>query len=51
MNTKLLCEKLIENEDLKDIPTMHVLRVAIAVLEVIDSGECFFDAEEKSDVC
>lgn len=46
MDNKILCEKLIEREDLKDIPAIMVLRVAIAVLEIIDSGECFFDREE-----
>ncbi len=51
MDNKLLCEKLIEREDIKDIPAIHVLKVAIAVLEIIDSGECFFDAEENTDVC
>ena len=51
MNTKLLCEKLTEREDIKDIPAITVLRVVVAVLEIIDSGECFFDAEEKTDVC
>ena len=51
MDSKLLCGKLMEREDIKDIPAIHVLKVAIAVLEIIDSGECFFDAEEKTDVC
>ena len=51
MDNKLLCEKLMEREDIKDIPAITVLKVAIAVLEIIDSGECFFDAEEKLDVC
>ena len=51
MDNKLLCEKLMEREDLKDIPAIMVLKVAVAILEIIDSGECFFDAEEKFDVC
>lgn len=50
MDNNLLCKKLLEREDIKDIPAIHVLKVAIAVLEIIDSGECFFDAEEKTDV-
>ena len=51
MDNNLLCQKLIEREDIKDIPAIHVLKVAIAVLEIINCGECFFDAEEKTDVC
>lgn len=51
MDTRLLCEKLMERDDIKDIPAIMVLKVAVAVLEIIDSGECFFDAEEKMDVC
>ena len=46
MDNKILCEKLIEREDLKDIPAIYVLRVATAVLEIIDRGECFFIKEE-----
>lgn len=46
MNTKKLCEKLSEREDLKDIPAIMVLKVAIAVIEIINSGECLFDNEE-----
>ena len=51
MDNNLLCQKLMEREDIKDIPAIHVLKITIAVLEIIDSGECFFDAEEKMDVC
>jgi len=46
MDNNLLCEKLIERDDIKDIPAIYVLKVAIAVLEIIDSGECFFDRDE-----
>ena len=51
MDNNLLCQKLMEREDIKDIPTIHVQAVLIAALEIINSGECFFDAEEKMDVC
>ena len=46
MDNRVLVKELSEREDLKDIPAIMVLRVAIAVLEIIDSGECFFDREE-----
>lgn len=46
MDNRILVKELSEREDLKDIPAIMVLKVAIAVLEIIDSGECFFDREE-----
>lgn len=46
MDNRILVKELSEREDLKDIPAIIVFRVAIAVLEIIDSGECFFDREE-----
>lgn len=46
LDNKKLTEKLMKDESIKDIPAIYVLRVAVAVLEIIDSGECFFDREE-----
>lgn len=40
MDMKKLYKKLIENENLKDIPAIYVLRVAVALLELVFSGEC-----------
>ena len=34
------------DEDLKDIPLIYIMRVAIAVFEIINSGECFYELEE-----
>jgi len=34
------------DEELKDIPLIYVMRVAIAVFEIIDSGECLYRLEE-----
>ena len=51
MDTKKLCELLMNDDSIKDIPAIHVLRVACAILQIMESGECFFDAEEKTDVC
>ena len=34
------------DEDLQDIPLIYIMRVAIAVFEIINSGECFYELEE-----
>lgn len=46
MNTEKLWKKLLENEDIKKIPLKEVIKVVIAVFEVINSGECFYENEE-----
>lgn len=40
---KKLFKRLLENEDIKNIPLEHVIRVAIAIFEIINSGDCFFE--------
>ncbi len=40
MDMKKFSELLIQCEDLKDIPAIVVFRVAISVIEIINSGEC-----------
>ena len=46
MNMKLLCDRLIEDETLKDIPLTVIFRVAFSIFEIINSGECFFQNDE-----
>lgn len=46
VDTKRLSEELVKKEDIKDIPAIYVLRVAVAILEIIESGECFLDSKE-----
>jgi hypothetical protein len=46
LDNKKFIEELAKREDLKDIPAITTLRVAIAVLEIVDSGECFLDSKE-----
>lgn len=46
MDNEKLIEELAKREDLKDIPALTALRVATAVLEIIQSGECFFYSQE-----
>jgi len=45
MDIRKLYEKVIQSEDLHGIPLLHILAVLNAVLEVIDSGECFYENE------
>lgn len=39
-------EKVIQDDDLHDIPLLHIMAVLIAVVEAIGSGECFYMTEE-----
>lgn len=45
MDMKKFSKLLIQCEDLKDIPAIVVFRVAISVLEIINSGQCFKETE------
>lgn len=42
MDMEKLCDKLFEDDDLKDIPIDFIFRVAYAILNIISSGECFY---------
>lgn len=46
MDTDKLFKALTSNEDLKDIPLTYIMRITIAVFEIINSGECFYQLEE-----
>ena len=41
MDMKKLYTKLKEDPSIKDIPAIYVLRVAVAIIQIINSGECF----------
>ena len=45
MDVVKLCDILLEEDELKDIPLTYILRVAIEVICVISSGECFYKNE------
>lgn len=38
-------EHLVKDESIKDIPIIYVLRIAVVILEIIDSGECMHEIE------
>jgi len=46
MDMNKLCEKLLQKPEIKDIPLVFVFKVACAVFDVINEGECFYDTEE-----
>ena len=46
MDMNRLFKALTSNEDIKDIPLTYVMRITIAVFEIINSGECFYSLEE-----
>ena len=35
-------EKVIEDDEVKDIPLLYVFEVVCAVVDAISSGECFY---------
>lgn len=41
-----ICNKVMENDEVKDIPFIYVMKVIRCVIEAISSGECFYDNEE-----
>lgn len=47
MDMKKLCDMLTNKEEIRDIPIIYVFRVASAIFEIINSGECFLDSKEK----
>lgn len=43
MDIKKLYEKVIQSDEVHDIPMIHILTVLGVVLEVIGDGECFYE--------
>lgn len=41
MNIEKLYRALIEDEEIKDIPVLTVIRVACVILKLINEGNCF----------
>ena len=42
MDILKLCDLLYIDKDLHDIPIDYIFRVAVAVLNIIANGECFY---------
>jgi len=45
MDIKKLYEKVIQDKEVHDIPLIHIITVLNVVLEVIGTGECFYENE------
>lgn len=46
MDMNKLFKALTAHDDIQDIPLTYVMRITIAVFEILNSGECFYDLEE-----
>ena len=46
MDIDKFVQKLFSREDLKNIPVIYLCQVAIAILEIINEGDCFYSREE-----
>ena len=42
MDVLKLCDMILDEKSLKDIPLEYILRVTIEVICIISSGECFY---------
>lgn len=45
MDLNKLCDKVLKNEEVKDIPLVYIYTVITCVIEAISSGECFYETE------
>ena len=45
MDIRKLYEMVIQSDEVHGIPLLHILAVLNAVLEAIESGECFYTNE------
>lgn len=45
MDILKLCKKVLESDDVKDIPVVYVYLIVNCVIEAINSGECFYPTE------
>ena len=45
MDTDKLYQKIMNDEELKDIPIIFITKVICAVLRIINDGDCFYETE------
>lgn len=45
MDMDKLYKLIINNEELKDIPIIYIVRITVAVFEAINSGECMYELD------
>ena len=42
MDILKLCKKVLESEEVQDIPVVYIYLIVNCVIEAINSGECFY---------
>lgn len=47
MDMNKFYEAIMNEQSIRDIPILYVLRVALVVFEIINSGECMYKNEEE----
>lgn len=45
MDLEKLCKEVMARDEMQDIPIIYVFEVIMCVLDVIESGECFYNTE------
>lgn len=45
MDVLKLCRKVLECEEVKNIPIVYIYTVITCVIEAIGSGDCFYETE------
>lgn len=45
MDIMKLCKKVLESEEVQDIPVVYIYLIINSVIEAINSGECFYPTE------
>lgn len=45
MDIMKLCKKVLESEEVQDIPVIYIYLIINSVIEAINSGECFYPTE------
>lgn len=45
MDIMKLCKKLFEKDEIQEIPVSYVYTILNAIIELISSGECFYNIE------
>lgn len=46
MNMEKFFDKLIDKEEIQDLPIETICKVVVCVFEVINSGDCFYREDE-----
>ena len=45
MDLEKLCQRVMNSDDVKEIPVIYVYKIIFTIIDAISSGECFYDTE------